>query len=464
MVKFPIVVLISPDDLGHQPYSIALASALVGGTGAKVSCNDLAVDELASEDISNADLVALHLPMHTATRLAVEVLPRIRELNRSATNVCYGNYAVMNEPFLISAGVNVVLGGEAETALADLCGAQMAIPQSKAANSLYLQRQRYVLPDRTGLAELARYSHLIPPNGVPKLAGYTESTRGCKHFCKHCPVVPVYGGRFFAVDRDLVLQDIDQQIEMGAEHITFGDPDFFNGPKHGIRVIETLSKRHPDITYDVTIKVEHLLKHRELLPILGETGCLFVTTAAESFDDEILKILDKGHTRADFSEVVEICRKLDLNLVPTFVAFTPWTTLKSYLDFLKEIVHFDLISRVPVVQYSLRLLVPRGSLMLDQDAFRGFVGSYRPDALSYAWNYRDPSVGAFEAEVGHAVETFVEAGLPAADAFGELWRFVHKKNGLQAPTLPSNASFPLPGMSESWYCCSEPTKAQLSRL
>ena len=266
------------------------------------------------------------------------------------------------------------------------------------------------------------------------------------------------------MDRDLVLQDVEQQIEMGAEHITFGDPDFFNGPKHGIRVIETLSKRHPGITYDVTIKVEHLLKHRELLPILGETGCLFVTTAAESFDDEILKILDKGHTRADFSEVVEICRKLDLNLAPTFVAFTPWTTLKTYLDFLKEIVHFDLIARVPVVQYSLRLLVPRGSLMLDQDAFRGFVGSYRPDALSYAWNYRDPSVGAFEAEVGRAVETFVEAGLPAADAFGELWRFVHKKNRLQAPTLPSNASFPLPGMSESWYCCSEPTKAQLSRL
>ncbi|MEE2694016.1 MAG: CUAEP/CCAEP-tail radical SAM protein [Pseudomonadota bacterium] len=464
MVKFPNVVLISTYDLGRQPYSIALASALVGRKGAKVCCNDLAVEDLASENISNADLIALHLPMHTATRLAVEVLPRIRELNQCATIVCYGNYAVMNKPYLISMGVDVVLGGEAETALADLCSAPMVVKQSKAANSIYPQRQRYVLPDRTGLGELSRYSHLILPSGVPKVAGYTESTRGCKHVCKHCPVVPVYEGRFFAVDRDLVMQDIEQQIEMGAKHITFGDPDFFNGPKHGIRVVEMLSKRHPGLTYDVTIKVEHLLGYAELLPILRETGCLFVTTAVESFDDQILKILDKGHTRADFAEAVEICSKLNLNLVPTFVAFTPWTTPKTYLEFLREIVHFDLISRVPVVQYSLRLLVPRGSLMLDQDAFREFVGAYDPDALSYTWNYQSSSVGPFEAEVGRAVEVFVEAGLPAVDAFSELWRLVHHENEIQAPRLPSPTSLSLPSMSEPWYCCSEPTKAQLSRL
>ncbi len=464
MAKFPNVVLVSTYDLGHQPYSIALACALVGRMGAKVHCNDLAVDELASEEILNADLVALHLPMHTATRLAVEVLPRIRELNQRATIVCYGNYAVMNERLLISAGVNVVLGVEAETALADLCRTPFAVAQSTALNSLVPQRQRYVLPDRTGLAELSRYSHLIPPNGVPKLAGYTESTRGCKHFCKHCPVVPGYEGRFFAVDRDLVVKDVEQQVEMGAEHITFGDPDFFNGPKHGVRIIEMLSKKHPNVTYDVTIKVEHLLRHQELLPILKEKGCLFVTTAVESFDDQILKILGKGHTRADFAKVVEICSKLNLHLVPTFVAFTPWTTRKTYLDFLRQIVHFDLVSRVPAVQYSLRLLVPRGSLMLGQDAFRGFVGSYNPDGLSYTWSYQESTMGAFEARIGSAVETFVEAGVPAADAFSQLWEFAHNENQLSAPALNLNTALLMPSMSEPWYCCSEPTKSQLSGL
>jgi hypothetical protein len=41
-------------------------------------------------------------------------------------------------------------------------------------------------------------------------------------------VVPVYNGVFRIVQRDVVLADIRQQVAMGAEHITFGDPDFFN--------------------------------------------------------------------------------------------------------------------------------------------------------------------------------------------------------------------------------------------
>ena len=84
------------------------------------------------------------------------------------------------------------------------------------------------------------------------------------------------------------------------EHITFGDPDFFNGPTHALRIVEALHAAHPALTYDVTIKVEHLLQHRDLLPRLRDTGCLFVTSAVESLDDRVLAILDKGHTRARF--------------------------------------------------------------------------------------------------------------------------------------------------------------------
>ena len=108
--------------------------------------------------------------------------------------------------------------------------------------------------------------------------GYTEATRGCKHLCRHCPVVPVYRGAFRIVQQDVVLEDIRQQVAAGAEHITFGDPDFFNGPGHAIPIVEALHREWPALTYDVTIKMEHLLKHRELLPVLKATGCLFVTS------------------------------------------------------------------------------------------------------------------------------------------------------------------------------------------
>ena len=464
MVNSFNVVLISTYDLGHQPYSVAVAAALIGDAGASVCCNDLAVDELAYEDIANADLVALHLPMHTATRLALRVLPRIKELNTKAMIVCYGNYAVMNEPHLRSAGVDFIFGGEGEARLAEICTSLMAGMEVGPGETVRLERQNYPVPDRSGLLGLSQYAHLLPAEGPPRMAGYTETTRGCKHLCSHCPIVPVYQGRFFVIDHDVVLQDIAQQVRMGAEHITFGDPDFFNGPSHGIRVVEALAERHPNLTYDVTIKVEHLLKHAKLLSRLRDTGCLFVTTAVESFDNRILQLLKKGHTRSDFAKVIELCDKINLGLVPTFVAFTPWTTPETYLEFLREIVRFNLVSRVPTVQYGLRLLVPRGSYLLQQEGFRGFLGRYDTDALSYAWNYKKPVSGNFETEIRSVVEGFVAKGLPASQAFEELWQFVHAMNEIQAPVLPRDYSMLMPTMSESWYCCAEPTEAQLNRL
>ena len=135
------------------------------------------------------------------------------------------------------------------------------------------------------------------PGGGRRLVGYTEASRGCRHLCRHCPVVPIYDGQFRVVQPEVVLADIDAQVAAGAGHITFGDPDFFNGPTHAMRIVAALHAKHPAVSYDVTIKVEHLLQHRDLVPRLAATGCAFVTSAVESVDDRVLALLDKGHTR-----------------------------------------------------------------------------------------------------------------------------------------------------------------------
>ena len=95
-------------------------------------------------------------------------------------------------------------------------------------------------------------------------------------------------------------------------------------------------RRHPDVSYDVTIKVEHLLAHPDLLDRLAGTRCAFVTSAVEAFDDEVLAHLQKGHTADDARRAVAACRARGLALVPTFVAFTPWTTLAGHVAFLDD--------------------------------------------------------------------------------------------------------------------------------
>ncbi len=375
------VVLISTYELGRQPFGLASPAAWLRQAGGVVACLDLAVQRLDEDVIRAADLVAFYVPMHTATRLATALIPRVRVLNPDAHLCFYGLYAPVNEGYLRGLGADTILGGEFETGLVSLVG-RLSVGTNGAGQArqpeplISLGRQRFLVPDRRGLVSLSRYATLTLEDGRPRTVGYAEASRGCKHLCRHCPVVPVYAGQFRIVQRDVVLEDIRQQVAAGAEHITFGDPDFFNGIGHALALARALHKEYPHLTYDVTIKIEHLLKHAEHLPTLRDTGCLFVTSAVESLDDRVLSLLDKGHTREDFEEVVRLFRSVGLVLSPTFVPFTPWISLEGYRDLLAALADLDLIEHVAPIQLAIRLLIPAGSRLLELPEVRDLAGDF----------------------------------------------------------------------------------------
>jgi len=115
------VLLVSTYELGHQPFGLASPAAWLAEAGAEVSCLDLAVESLDEDAIRAAVLIAVYLPMHTATRLASTVIPRIRTLNPAAHVCFYGLYAPLNEAFLrTELGGGTVLGGEFESGLVSL--------------------------------------------------------------------------------------------------------------------------------------------------------------------------------------------------------------------------------------------------------------------------------------------------------------------------------------------------------
>ncbi|NOG36653.1 MAG: radical SAM protein, partial [Chloroflexi bacterium] len=129
------VVLLSTYDLGHQPFGLASPAAWLAEMGVAVTCVDVAVQPLAEAipALQSAQLIALYVPMHTATRLAATLLPRLRRLNPTAHFCAYGLYAPMNEPYLRQLGVQTILGGEFEQGLVDLAAAlaearPMALP------------------------------------------------------------------------------------------------------------------------------------------------------------------------------------------------------------------------------------------------------------------------------------------------------------------------------------------------
>lgn len=451
------VLLISTYELGRQPFGLASPAAWLRQAGANVSCLDLALEPLDEARVRAADMVAFYIPMHMATRMAVAVLERVRRINPAAHICFYGLYAAENAGYLRRLGVGTVLGGEFETGLVSLAG-RLSDPTRKneplqPEPEVSLDRQEFLVPDRSGLPGLTRYAHLVH-NGDQRLAvGYVEASRGCKHLCRHCPIVPVYNGRFRIVQPEVVLADIDQQVAAGARHITFGDPDFFNGIGHAMPLVTALHQAHPHLTYDVTIKVEHLLKHAQHLAGLKKTGCLFVTTAVESFDDSILRIFDKRHTRADFEEALRLSRSAGLLLAPTFVAFTPWTSLDGYRFYLAEILRLGLVDQVAPVQHTIRLLIPPGSKLLELPEVQALVEGLDEARLSYAWRNPDPRVDSLQQDLERLVQQSAAAGASRRDIFERIWQRAHQADGT-AFDLPElvGAVTPAPYMTESWYC------------
>jgi radical SAM superfamily enzyme YgiQ (UPF0313 family) len=434
------VLLISTYEMGRQPFGLASPAAWLQAAGHDVACADLCVEPLPEDKVSEADLVALHLPMHTATRLAVPVIERIQRINSTVRLCCYGLYAPLNESYLRKLGVQTILGGEFEPGLLALANGREVGPV------ISLDRLQFLTPLRSGFPSLDKYAHLRI-NGTKKRAGYTEASRGCKHLCRHCPVVPVYQGAFRVVQPDAVLEDIRGQVAAGAQHITFGDPDFFNGPTHAIRIVETMHREFPELSYDATIKIEHLRKHRDLLPRLKDTGCLFVTSAVESVDDAVLEKLDKGHTRADFVEVTREVRSAGLTLAPTFIAFTPWTTRESYRELLATLVELDLTEHVAPIQLALRLLIPRGSRLLELGEIQTVITGFDEPALLYRWKHPDSTVDAL-AEQALKLAARKES---RKDIFRKLWNLV-----ADGRPLPKNFDLmpraTIPYMDEPWYC------------
>jgi radical SAM superfamily enzyme YgiQ (UPF0313 family) len=424
------------------------------------------------------DLIGISIPMHTAARLGVALARRVRRLNPKAHIAFYGLYASpLSETLLRDGLADSVLGGEYEPALCGLAdsladaldlaadGSTTRSTKSSMPGAVELRfdRQDYPLPDRAGLAPLSQYASVQTAEDT-RLAGYVEATRGCAHGCRHCPITPVYGGRLRLVQPETVLGDIDQLVALGAGHITFGDPDFLNAVPHSMAIVDELARRHPAVTFDVTVKVEHLLEHAALLPRLREAGCLFVTTALESCNDEVLGYLGKDHTRADMDAALALAEQNGLTVRPTWVAFTPWGSVEDFAEMLDFVEGHGLIGHVQPVQYALRLLLPLGSPLVPLLEEQGHLGPYDDEGLSYGWTNPDPRVDPLQAELATIVEqaatdltcddsaqqhhdhdlaTFARVKAAALAALGR---------GDEPVTVAPQPETPAPRLTEDWFC------------
>ncbi len=453
------ILLVSCYELGHQPHAVALPLGFLHRAGFAAEALDIAVERLDEDKLRRAALVAISVPMHTALRLGVRVAERVRQVNPEARICFYGLYAALNADHLLEQAADCCIGGECEGPLVSLAEALQAdrtgpidgVIQRGTAARPYLHRLSFPLPLREALPPLQEYAKLEHA-GQSRVAGYVEASRGCLHLCTHCPIPPIYGGRFFIVPPDVVLEDVRRQVAAGATHITFGDPDFLNGPGHALKVVRALHAEFPRLTFDFTAKVEHILERRELFPELGASGCLFMISAVESLSDRVLTILDKNHTRVDVTEALAIVRAAGIAYRPTWVPFTPWTTRADYREILDFVEEHDLIDHVDVVQYSIRLLVPPGSYLAEHAAFLPHRGELDRPSFSYRWAHPDPGMDRLQRDVAALVERDAQAGEDPAVTFARVQTLAAGRVSQEAHSHLPRDRVRAPRLSEPWFC------------
>src|ERR1051325_1772756 len=473
------ILLISCYELGHQPLGLAWPRAFLARAGLAADTLDLAVEPWDDAKIRRATVVAIAVPMHTALRLGVRAARRIRKGNPHCRIAFLGLYAVLNADYLLDGIADAVFGGEYEEALVDYA----RTPHATCDTPHAARKQSFPVPNRDSLPALSSYTRLRK-DGAEVLTGYVEASRGCLHHCLHCPIPPVYNGRFFVVPQNVVLEDIRRLISRGARHITFGDPDFLNGPTHALRLVRALDAEFPNVTYDFTAKITHLLRHRAALdefaatgcafivsavespsdvvlrqldkgPTRGASGCAFIVSAVESLSAVVLRQLDKGHTRADVVAAFALTRAAGIVLRPSLLPFTPWETLDGYLDLLDFANSADLVDQIDPVQLTIRLLIPPGSALLGRAEIQPFLGELEPAAFGYRWTHPDPRMDALHAEVTALVSAATEEGEDPAATIARLHRLAAHRAGrpcsggmrLPPPERPIPAR-----LTEPWFC------------
>src|SRR5215467_10430074 len=457
------ILLISCYELGHQPLHLASLQSLLQQAGYAPIPVDTAVGTLTDEAITRARFVGVSVPMHTALRLGQQIAKRVRSLNPAAHICFYGLYASLNADYLLQDCIDSAIGGEFEVPLLKLIaalenGQPTSIPGVSTrlqSSPPWIQRPTFAIPERHQLPSPDRYARL-ELHGDLLLAGYTETTRGCKHTCLHCPVTPIYRGRFFATPAEIVLADIRAQVAQGVRHITFGDPDFFNGPTHAMRITRAMHQEFPGVTFDATIKIEHLLKQRHLLPELRELGCAFIVSAVESINDNVLRHLDKGHTGADVAEVLDLCEHVGIPLRPSLLPFSPWETLDSYIALLTFIEERHLVEHIDPVHFSIRLLVPPGSALLDTPVSQEWLGELDAVSYSYRWRHPDPRMDQLQHDVAALVEQAEQAHAATIETFFHIKELAFTAAGQHLDFSRAVEEYGngkvVPHLTEAWFC------------
>ncbi|MFB4212861.1 RCCLKC-tail radical SAM protein [Shouchella sp. 1P09AA] len=379
------ILLVSSFEGGFQPSTIATAATPLIKDGHDVQVLDTYVEGIVESKFEGKDLIAISIPLFDAVHAGVELSKKAAEINPTAHVTFFGQHATINARRFTGKYSHSSVTGEWEKPLrllaqhlegnyeGDIPGlvtAEHIINETHIAPCM--DRKSFDLPSRSILPSLHKYpqkqiNHLL---GSDQVVGSTEIARGCHHRCLYCSVFAAYGGKVLLIPEDIVINDVRNLVEDGMTHLTFVDADFFNAKYHGIKIIRALNKEFPNLTYDFTTRVDHILENKETLVELRNLGVKFITSALEFPSEQVLDEVAKETSVTDIEDAIWYLKDIGIKLNPTFIMFNPWTSLDDLTHFRSFVDKNDLNQYIDPIQYETRLYLYKGSPLLNQQSIK----------------------------------------------------------------------------------------------
>ncbi len=177
----------------------------------------------------------------------------------------------------------------------------------------------------------------------------------------------------------------------------------------------------------------------------------------ECVNNKILARLDKGHTARDAERAVKLLRQRGIEPRPSFLPFTPWTEFQDIFDILDFVAANDLVGNVDPIQYTIRLLVPRESLLHDDPSFGRFLGEFDEDRLTFRWESADPRLDVLQKRLVEIAEQAASNEETSLETFMRIGGAVVRAAG-RAPSrarhevAAGGVDRSAPRLTEPWFC------------
>ncbi|OPX43928.1 ribosomal protein S12 methylthiotransferase RimO [Ruminiclostridium hungatei] len=396
------ILLVSTFEGGFQPLTVATALTALERAKFDVSVIDTYIDGMIETLFLEPDLIAISVPLFDALRLGVDVAKKVRKINSKAHITFFGQYATLNATRLVDKYGDTCIVGEWERTLTELAyhlsGSKKSdlkgiVNSTSISNGNSIEplmcNDHFDVPSRHLLPPLSKYpqAQINKLLGKEQVVGGTEIARGCHHKCQYCSVYGAYNGKVLVIPEAVVIEDVRNMVVSGMTHLTFMDADFFNTKYHGINIIRKLHSEFPQLTYDFTARVDHILENKETVMEMAQLGVKFIVSSLEFHSQEVLDAVSKELTVEAIQEVVEFLHKVGIKLSPTFIMFNPWTSLEDLVEFSKFVEDNNLDDIIDPIQYETRLHLYKGSPLLSTPSIKAL--ELVENEFNYEWKHPD---------------------------------------------------------------------------